>query len=72
MLQEVREALEELPDDQREIILLVPVEGLAYEEVAQVLDLPIGTVRSRLSRARSALREALGRRALKEGQGGEL
>lgn len=71
MLQEVRQALDELPDDQKEIILLVPVEGLAYEEVAEVLDLPIGTVRSRLSRARAALREALGRRTMKE-EGGEL
>lgn len=71
MLQEVRQALDHLPDDQKEIILLVPVEGLAYEEVAEVLDLPIGTVRSRLSRARAALRDALGRRALEE-EGGEL
>ena len=72
MLKEVREALDLLPEEQREIILLVPVGGLAYEEVAQVLDLPIGTVRSRLSRARTALREALGRRALNDGEGGEL
>ncbi len=71
MLKEVRDALDQLPDDQKEIILLVPIEGLAYEEVAQVLDLPIGTVRSRLSRARAALREALGRRAMEE-EGGEL
>ena len=69
MLQEVRDALDRLSDEQREIILLVPVEGLAYEEVAQVLDLPIGTVRSRLSRARSALREALGQKASEEGEG---
>ena len=72
MLKEVRAALDLLPEEQREIILLVPVGGLAYEEVAQVLDLPIGTVRSRLSRARTALREALGRRALNDGEGGEL
>ena len=67
MLQEVREALDKLPDDQKEIILLVPVEGLSYEEVADVLNLPIGTVRSRLSRARAALREAMGAKALEDG-----
>lgn len=61
MLDEVRKAVDRLPDDQRDIILLVPVGGLAYEEVAQILDIPIGTVRSRLSRARTALREVLAR-----------
>lgn len=61
MLDEVRQAVERLPDEQRDIILLVPVGGLAYEEVAQILDIPIGTVRSRLSRARTALREMLER-----------
>lgn len=70
MLKEVRDALDQLPEEQREIILLVPVGGLAYEEVAQVLDLPIGTVRSRLSRARSALREALG--TVSNEEGGEV
>ncbi len=70
MLQEVREALDRLPDDQKEIILLVPVEGLSYEEVADVLSLPIGTVRSRLSRARAALRDAMG--AGTPGDGGEV
>ncbi|MET4700017.1 RNA polymerase sigma-70 factor (ECF subfamily) [Constrictibacter sp. MBR-5] len=61
MLDEVRQAVEKLPEEQRDIILLVPVEGLAYEEVAQILDIPIGTVRSRLSRARTALRDLLAR-----------
>lgn len=71
MLKEVRDALDRLPEEQREIILLVPVGGLAYEEVAHVLDVPIGTVRSRLSRARTALRELLGQVEL-GGEGGEL
>ena len=72
LLKEVRDALDRLPQEQREIILLVPVGGLAYEEVAEVLDLPIGTVRSRLSRARSALREALDQPGVMQGEGGEL
>lgn len=59
----VRRAIENgvasLPADQREVLLLVALEGLSYREVADVQDVPIGTVMSRLSRARSALRAAL-------------
>jgi RNA polymerase sigma-70 factor (ECF subfamily) len=51
-------ALERLPDEQRLAVALVMVEGLAYKEAAAVLDVPIGTVTSRLARAREAL-EAL-------------
>lgn len=54
----VAEALDRLPDEQRAVVLLVALEGMAYDEVAETLDVPIGTVRSRLSRARQALREA--------------
>ncbi|MFB4392184.1 MULTISPECIES: sigma-70 family RNA polymerase sigma factor [unclassified Pseudomonas] len=46
-----------LPSEQRALLLLVSVEGLSYKEVAQALDIPIGTVMSRLSRARAALRQ---------------
>jgi RNA polymerase sigma-70 factor, ECF subfamily len=58
-LAEVRRAMASLPDDQRAVLMLVCVEGLRYREVAQVLDIPDGTVMSRLSRARLALAEKL-------------
>lgn len=54
-LAEVRRAIASLPEDQRTVLLLVCVEGLRYREVAQMLDIPQGTVMSRLSRARLAL-----------------
>jgi RNA polymerase sigma-70 factor (ECF subfamily) len=47
-----------LPDQQRAVLHLVAVEGLSYQEAATALDVPIGTVMSRLSRARAALRAA--------------
>jgi RNA polymerase sigma-70 factor (ECF subfamily) len=53
-------ALETLPADARAVLMLVVVEGYAYREVADMLDIPIGTVMSRLSRARRALRERMG------------
>jgi RNA polymerase sigma-70 factor (ECF subfamily) len=56
---EVNDALLNLSEDHREILLLVGVEGMTYEDVSQVLDIPLGTVRSRLARARTALRESL-------------
>jgi RNA polymerase sigma-70 factor (ECF subfamily) len=55
----VHQALGWLAPDHRVIIVLRDLQGLAYEEVAEVLRIPIGTVRSRLSRAREALRELL-------------
>ncbi|BBP76442.1 RNA polymerase subunit sigma-70 [Pseudomonas gingeri NCPPB 3146 = LMG 5327] len=48
-------AVEQLPDTQREVMLLVGVERFSYKEAAEILDLPIGTVMSRLSRARQAI-----------------
>ncbi|KGI78284.1 RNA polymerase sigma factor [Oleiagrimonas soli] len=50
------EALDALPEPQRNLLVWVTVEGLSYREVAEILDVPIGTVMSRLSRARRALR----------------
>jgi RNA polymerase sigma-70 factor (ECF subfamily) len=57
MLQEVVTALGGLSLEQRQVLLLVALEGLRYEEVAQVLGVPVGTVMSRLSRARDRLRD---------------
>ncbi len=51
-------AVDSLPEDQRTVLLLVSVEGLAYAETARVLNVPLGTVMSRLSRARDRLSEA--------------
>ncbi len=52
MHREVVAAVEQLPDAQRAVMLLVAVEGLSYREAAEALDVPIGTVMSRLARAR--------------------
>jgi len=58
-VQDVDKAFARLGPDQREVFLLIAVEGLDYEEAAQILDVPVGTVKSRLSRARSDLRAQL-------------
>jgi len=57
--QMVQDAIEELPVIYREIILLCDVEEMAYQEIAETISIPIGTVMSRLSRARNALRKGL-------------
>ena len=55
----VRRRMADLPPDQRAVLLLVSVEGLSYKDAAAVLEVPIGTVMSRLARARLALARAL-------------
>jgi RNA polymerase sigma-70 factor, ECF subfamily len=70
-LNEVRRALDHLPPDQRAALLLVTVEGLSYKEAAEALQVPVGTIMSRLSRARIALQFQLeagrgGRRSTKD------
>jgi len=55
----IRDAIEHLPRSSREVILLSDVEDFAYREIAEILGVPIGTVMSRLARARSAVRRAL-------------
>ena len=59
-LRDLERAIAKLPEEQRSVILLVGLEGMRYEEVAEVLDVPVGTVRSRLSRGREALRRLIG------------
>jgi RNA polymerase sigma-70 factor, ECF subfamily len=59
-LRDLDRAVAKLPDEQRSVILLVGLEGMRYEEVAAVLGVPVGTVRSRLSRGRDGLRRLTG------------
>ena len=59
-LRDLERAFAKLPGTQRSAILLVALEGMRYEEVAAVLDVPVGTIRSRLSRGREALRRLTG------------
>jgi RNA polymerase sigma-70 factor (ECF subfamily) len=57
-LADVRRAIDNLPTEQREVLVLVCLEDLAYKEAAEILGVPIGTVMSRLARARKTLIEA--------------
>lgn len=56
---ELGKAIQALPDGQREVLLLVCLEGLSYQETAELMEIPIGTVMSRLNRARTALKQML-------------
>jgi RNA polymerase sigma-70 factor (ECF subfamily) len=58
-LRDLDRALARLPEEQRQVLLLVGLEGMRYEEVAAVLEVPVGTVRSRLSRGRDTLRRLM-------------
>lgn len=60
----LQEAMDELPESMRSILLMVGLDNLSYEEAAALLSVPIGTVRSRLSRARTALRDKLRQKGL--------
>lgn len=60
MLTRTIQEIEQLPDDQREVITLVCIEELSYKEVSEITGLPIGTVMSRLSRARKKIASELG------------
>ena len=64
---DLERAIESLPDAFREVVVLVDVQGLRYREVAELLDLPIGTVRSRLARGRSRLQADLWEHAREQG-----
>jgi RNA polymerase sigma factor (sigma-70 family) len=69
---EVLRALDTLAEDQRSVLLLVSVEDLSYAEAARVLDIPVGTVMSRLSRAREKLARAMAPEARVPAQGTTL
>ncbi len=64
---EITVALNRLPIDFKTVILLCDIEGFTYEEIAKIIDIPIGTVRSRLHRARNMLKESLKEYAEKMG-----
>lgn len=64
---DISQALEELPEDFRTVVLLCDVEGFTYEEIANMLDVPIGTIRSRLHRGRNLLKAQLKEYAEKRG-----
>ena len=64
---DVSRALERLPEDFRTVVLLCDVEGFTYEEIANMLDVPIGTIRSRLHRGRNLLKTQLMEYARKRG-----
>jgi RNA polymerase sigma factor (sigma-70 family) len=61
-LKRVMAAMERLPDEQREVVALILVEGFSYREVSEMLGLPMGTVSSRLVRGRTALLAVVGER----------
>lgn len=63
MLGDVDRALARLPDEQREAVLLVMVEGWSYKEAAEIIGCPVGTLNSRLVRGRDALMTLLGEAA---------
>ena len=62
----LRQALEELPAEFREVIVLRELEGLSYKQIADVAEIPVGTVMSRLARARKRLQQSLASRGNKE------
>jgi RNA polymerase sigma-70 factor, ECF subfamily len=61
-LRDLDRALARIPEERREVILLIGLDDISYKEAATILDVPIGTIRSRLSRGREALRTLMDRR----------
>lgn len=55
LVHDIELCMQQLPDDQRQVLLLVTVEGFSYKEVGKIMNIPLGTVMSRLSRARKTL-----------------
>ncbi len=71
VVHQVRLAITRLPEGQRQVVTLVDLEGFSYVEAAQILDVPIGTIMSRLCRARQALKELLSLLRQPENNAGE-
>jgi RNA polymerase sigma-70 factor, ECF subfamily len=67
-LRDLDRAIAKLPEHQRRVLLLICLEGLGYDQVAAILSLPIGTIRSRLARARETLRQQLSRQRSRAGE----
>jgi RNA polymerase sigma-70 factor (ECF subfamily) len=59
-LRDLDRGLARLPEEQRAVILLIGLEGMSYEEAAEIVGVPVGTIRSRLSRGREMLRRLMG------------
>jgi len=70
-MQDFRAALSQLPDDQREALVLVGAAGFSYEEAAEISGCAVGTIKSRVNRARNRLADALGFEEEDSGTGGE-
>jgi RNA polymerase sigma-70 factor (ECF subfamily) len=65
--EDLERAVDALPDSFREVVILADLQGFSYREIADVLGIPIGTVRSRLARGRSLLQRALWQHAVDAG-----
>lgn len=63
MLAAVRSAIANLPFKHRQVLTLIDIESFSYAEVAEIIDVPLGTIMSRLNRARQSLRQTLGEQA---------
>ena len=59
LMRDIHYCIQQLAEDQREVLLLVAVEGFSYKEVGKIMDIPLGTVMSRLSRARHTLQKLM-------------
>ena len=62
----LRQAIDTLPEEFREVVIYRELEGLSYQEISEVAGIPVGTVMSRLARARERLSKSLGNRLIKE------
>jgi RNA polymerase sigma-70 factor (ECF subfamily) len=65
--EEIDNAINALSDEFKTVVMLIEVQGFSYEETAEIMDVPIGTIRSRLKRARSKLQKALWQEAMDAG-----